>query len=201
MQCTGVPVMKNKFILASGSPRRRELLSQVGIKFSVKVSDADEDIEEANPRELVKKLSFIKADDVYYKMDSEQEDEELVVIGADTIVVSGGKIMGKPKNRAGARKMINRLQGRSHYVYTGVTVMTCDKAITFVERTKVKVYKMNKKQIDEYLNTREYVDKAGAYGIQGAFAAYVKSIKGDYNNVVGLPVGRLCYELRKEGII
>ncbi|MGN0480920.1 MAG: Maf family protein, partial [Lachnospiraceae bacterium] len=138
---------------------------------------------------------------VYYQLDAGQEDEDLVVIGADTIVVAHGRIMGKPKNRAMARRMISKLQGRSHYVYTGVTVMTCDKALTFVERTKVKVYKMNKKQIDEYLNTREYVDKAGAYGIQGAFAAYVKSIKGDYNNVVGLPVGRLCYELRKEGII
>lgn len=193
--------MKTKIVLASGSPRRRELLEQVDLKFSVKVSEADEDIEETNPKELVKKLSFIKADDIYYKIDPEQNDENLVVIGADTIVVAGRKILGKPKNRANARKMINRLQGRSHYVYTGVTIMTNEKAITFVEKTKVYVYKMNKKQIDEYLNTREFVDKAGAYGIQGAFAAYIKSIKGDYNNVVGLPVGRLCYELRKEGLI
>lgn len=193
--------MKTKIVLASGSPRRRELLEQVDVKFSVKVSETDEDIEETNPKELVKKLSFIKADDVYYKIDPEQKDESLVVIGADTIVVAGRKILGKPKNRANARKMISKLQGRSHYVYTGVTIMTNEKAITFVEKTKVYVYKMNKKQIDEYLNTREFVDKAGAYGIQGAFAAYIKGIKGDYNNVVGLPVGRLMFELRKEGIL
>lgn len=193
--------MKSKFVLASGSPRRRELLAQIGIKFSVKVSEADEDIEETVPKELVKKLSFIKADDIYYKLDPDQKDEDLVVIGADTVVVCGGKIMGKPKNRTNAKRMINKLQGRSHYVLTGVTIMTSTKALTFVEKTKVKVYKMNRKQIDEYLNTREYVDKAGAYGIQGAFAANIKCIKGDYTNVVGLPLGRLCYELRKEGLI
>ena len=134
--------------------------------------------------------------------------EPVIVLGADTVVAADGKILGKPKNREDAVRMIKLLQGRSHQVYTGVTLVFCGEnssqntspVITFFEETEVCVFPMTDRQVEAYVDTKEPMDKAGAYGIQGKFAAYVKGIVGDYNNVVGLPVGRVCQELGKRGI-
>lgn len=194
--------MKTEFILASGSPRRRELLTQVGIDYTVKVSNAEEVTDKVKPKAVVKELSSRKANDVYNQLSAAKKKAgNVAVIGADTVVAVDDIILGKPKTKAQAKAMLGLLQGRCHDVYTGVTVKTAAKAITFAVRTKVKVYPMNRKQIEQYVNAGECMDKAGAYGIQGLFAAYVKGIEGDYNNVVGLPVAKLCNVLRKEKLI
>ena len=185
---------KYRFILASGSPRRKELLEQVGINFTVVKSDADENVSEKNPKVLVKKLALLKAMEVYQKKGKRLKNP--IVIGADTIVSVDGEILGKPKDEDEAFDMIERIAGRSHEVYTGVALVGHEKTIVFAVKTKVYVYPMTKEQILEYIKTGEPMDKAGAYGIQGRFAAYIKKIDGDYNNVVGLPVGKLCKVLR-----
>lgn len=186
-------------ILASASPRRLELLRQVGVEPDVEPSHVKEVITSTIPSDVVMELSRQKAEDIA----SFHQDEEAVVVGADTVVAADGKILGKPKNREDAIAMIKMLQGRSHQVYTGVTLVFCSnckekrKTITFFEETEVFVYPMTEEEIVSYVDTGEPMDKAGAYGIQGRFAAYVKGISGDYNNVVGLPVGRLYQELKK----
>lgn len=185
----------SSIILASGSPRRKELLEQIGISFTIEVSGIEEVVTKTLPHEVVMELSAQKALDVKSKV---QEDK--VVIGADTVVAFGKEIMGKPKDEADAFRMIKLLQGQSHQVYTGVTICYGQEAYSFYEETKVNVYPMSEEQIWDYIKTGEPMDKAGAYGIQGRFAAYVKGIEGDYNNVVGLPAGRLYQELCKLGI-
>lgn len=196
-----------KIILASGSPRRRELLSQIGLKYKVTVSDADENIGVTEPKEMVCELSKIKALAVWNNL-TDDEKKASVVIGADTVVSDGNLVLGKPKNEADAFSMIKSLSGHSHSVYTGVTLIAGngedadDISIeSFCEETKVNVYPMSDEEIKRYIATGEPMDKAGAYGIQGTFAAYVKGIEGDYNNVVGLPVARVYQELRKAGYI
>ena len=190
-------------ILASGSPRRKELLAQAGFDFEVEVSNADENVAEESPTEMVEELAARKAEAVV-NLHNKKEDNCLV-IGADTIVVLDGKILGKPKDEADAVRMIRSFQGKVHQVYTGVTLVFCGKAaenaaeqwktITFAEKTEVFVCSMTEQQIEDYVKTGEPMDKAGAYGIQGRFAVWVKGISGDYNNVVGLPLGRVCREL------
>lgn len=186
-------------ILASGSPRRRELLTQVGLEPVIVPSCVEEVIRSRAPAQVVKDLSFQKAEDVAERLKGEalKEWERIVVIGADTVVAVDGQILGKPETGQEAEKMIGLLQGREHQVYTGVTMIFKDREepVIFAEKTNVFVYPMTKKQIQEYVATGEPMDKAGAYGIQGAFAAYIRGIEGDYNNVVGLPVGRVCQEL------
>lgn len=195
--------MAVKYILASGSPRRKELLAKAGIDFTVMVSNADESADEKKPKALVKKLSLKKAEDVFNMFVSKNKGkaDNIVVIGADTVVSVDDVILGKPKTKADAVKMIGMLQGRNHDVYTGVTIKTVNKTITFAVKTKVMVYPMSKKEIERYADCGECMDKAGAYGIQGRFAVYVKGIKGDYNNVVGLPVAKLCRVLKKEKLL
>lgn len=188
-----------KLILGSGSPRRRELMAQIGLKFEVIVSDADESTAEMWPDRMVMELSRNKAEAVHSTLDDKTKSES-VVIGADTIVYNDGKVLGKPKDEEDAFNMIKSLQDGVHSVYTGVTLVS-DETISFFEETKVYVYPMTDEEIREYISTKEPMDKAGAYGIQGAFAAYVKGIEGDYNNVVGLPVARLYQELKKAGYI
>lgn len=188
-----------KLILASASPRRRELLMQVGIVPVVEPSHVDEVITSTEPDQVVMELSRQKAEDIA----ALHCGENVTVVGADTVVAIDGMILGKPKDREDAVSMIGRLQGRKHQVYTGVTICFVDdgasadggRVVTFAEKTDVHVYPMTREQIEDYVDTGEPMDKAGAYGIQGRFAAYVKGIEGDYNNVVGLPVGRLCQEL------
>ena len=201
--------MDKKIILASASPRRRELLAQIGMDFEVRASYAEEKTEAKDSEELVKELSALKALDIWEKL-SEEEKKTGLVIGADTVVSICGAVMGKPKDREDAAGMLSLLQGRTHQVYTGVTFVYLDekgdmdigrkaerRVNSFFEKTDVLVFPMSEEEIARYVATGDPMDKAGAYGIQGIFAAYIKGIAGDYNNVVGLPVGRLYQELKK----
>lgn len=194
--------MNRKIILASASPRRRELLSQIGMEFEVRVRDTAEPAISKEPAELVTALSSLKASAVFEQL-SEEEKKESVVIGADTVVAFNGNILGKPKDRADAVSMLSDLQGRIHQVYTGVTfILQEDRSdkpvkVSFFERTDVSMYPMSQEEILSYVESGEPMDKAGAYAIQGKCAAYIKEINGDYNNVVGLPVGRLYQEMKK----
>lgn len=185
-----------KVILASGSPRRRELLEQIGIRPEVRPSGIEERAESAVPEEMVAELSLQKAEDV-----AAGAPAESLIVGADTVVAVDGEILGKPESHEDAERMIRRIQGRSHEVYTGVTLIRKEegksRGVTFAEKTEVLVYPMSETEIQEYAGTEEPMDKAGAYGIQGNFAAYIQGIRGDYNNVVGLPVGRVWQEWKR----
>lgn len=188
-----------KIILASASPRRRELLEQGGIPFTVIPSQAEEKITTEQPGQAVEELSYLKCSDIY-----EKSLGDVLVIGADTVVASEGKILGKPSSQKDAVKMLQSLQRREHEVYTGVTIMAREgnenRKKTFHEKTKVVFYPMSDEEIRSYVNTGEPMDKAGAYGIQGKSAVFIKEISGDYNNVVGLPLARLYQELKNMGI-
>jgi len=179
-----------EFVLASASPRRKELLTQIGIKFRICTSKKEEEVLQHRPEEIVKELSNIKAMDVF-----ERGNQEAVVIGADTIVVYDQKVLGKPKTEEEAYEMIKMLQGNVHQVYTGMNIIWSENGNTHVHSdvamTEVELYDMSEEEIRAYIATEEPYDKAGGYGIQGFFARYVKQIKGDYNNVVGLPIGKL----------
>ena len=182
-------------ILASKSPRRKELLENIGIKPLIIVSDADENIDESNPEELVKKLSHIKAQAVYDKIKADKTiglHEDDYILGADTIVYANGNVLGKPKDKDDARAMIKTLSGSVHSVYTGFTLIDSEgNTVSKSVETKVYVYEMSDSEIEDYISTDEPYDKAGAYGIQGLFGKYVEKIEGDYNNVVGLPVSAI----------
>jgi len=192
----------HKIILASQSPRRRELLAQVGIVYEVIPSKVEEKITKSDPVEVVIELSQQKAFDVGGDTDCGIEDGS-VVIGADTIVVQDGNILGKPKDRDDAIQMLESLQGKTHSVYTGVTLYYKDVqepvSVSFAKETKVTFYKMSRDEIEAYVNTKEPMDKAGAYGIQGLSAVFIEKIDGDYNNVVGLPVAAIYQEMKKRG--
>lgn len=194
-----------KMYLASVSPRRKELLRQVGLSFKVVPSTVEEKITKENPDEVVEELSYQKAVDVCGRLAAEGK-EDFVVIGADTVVSAWGKILGKPADKEEAARMLKGLQGGSHQVYTGVTLAwkykdTASMYATFSECTDVTLYAMTDEEIQRYVDSGEPMDKAGAYAIQGLFAAHIQGICGDYNNVVGLPVGRLCQELKKRGLM
>ena len=242
-----------RLVLASASPRRRELLSQIGLEFTVMPSTKEENAKATEAGALVQELSRQKAVDIWEQLsggqqnpdanqeqlsDADQEQisdanqgqnpdanqgqisdanqkqisgemrepnldgkrqPELLVIGADTVVCCEGKILGKPHSREAAAEMLTALQGRSHEVYTGVTLYSQSEAVTFFECTQVEFYPMTEAEISDYIDSKEPMDKAGAYGIQGLGARFVKGIRGDYNNVVGLPVGRLYQELKSHG--
>lgn len=187
--------MDYRIILASASPRRRELMHQVGFDPEIIPSTVEEVITGTRPDEVVTELSRQKAQDVAQQF----AGQKALVIGADTVVAVDGQILGKPKDSEDAVRMVMLLQGRSHQVYTGVTLVFTDgrPTVTFAEETEVHVWPMTQEQARAYAATGEPMDKAGAYGIQGAFAAYIRGISGDYNNVVGLPVGRICQVLRE----
>ena len=195
-----------KIILASSSPRRRELMAQAGFAFEVLVSEADETIEAETPGEMVEVLSERKAAAVAEEIKKQGfAEESVLLVGADTMVAIDGKKLGKPKDEKGAEEMLEELSGRTHQVYTGVTLIRLKKAEngsllqesrTFSEGTDVSFYPLTKEEIRSYIATGEPMDKAGAYGIQGKAAVFVKEIKGDYNNVVGLPIARLYQELK-----
>ena len=178
-------------VLASASPRRRELLQKAGVEFTVKVSDADEHIEpDTPPHEAVMLLARQKAQAVAGTCPGD------LVIGADTVVVFGGAILGKPTDKADAVRMLRMLSGQTHTVYTGVCLMCGNAAETFFEQTQVTFYPLTDNEIEAYVATGEPMDKAGAYGIQGRGCTLVQGICGDYFNVVGLPVAALCRRLR-----
>ncbi len=189
-----------KIILASASPRRRELLTQIGVDFEIKVSDVEEKTTTTEPCEVVQELSRQKAEAVLAAC--EESEEPILVIGADTIVACDGMILGKPKDVEDAVRMLRMLSGRSHEVYTGVTFAyegKQQKIHTFYEATKVHFAAMTDEEIQTYVDTLDPLDKAGAYGIQGFCARYITGIEGDYNNVVGLPVCRVYQELKRFG--
>ena len=185
-----------RIILASGSPRRTELLSTAGIRHEVIVSGAEEDVREKDPRKLVEELSVRKAEAVFRTLD----DAPVVVIGADTVVALDGEILGKPADEEDAFRMLRELSGRAHHVFTGVTLLGCiggaEKIRTFSEESLVHVDDLTDEEIRAYLRTGEALDKAGAYGIQGNFMKHITGISGDYFNIVGLPVSRLYRELK-----
>lgn len=168
-------------ILASASPRRKEILKKLNIPFVVEVSNVNEEDISMKPEVLVQELSLRKA-----KAVSEKHQDE-IVIGADTIVAIGDKVLGKPQDDQDAFNMINSIQGQCHQVYTGVTICSPKEDFTFYEKTDVYVRKMSKSEIEEYVATGEGKDKAGSYAIQGIFGQYIIRYEGDYDNVVGLP--------------
>ena len=191
-----------KIILASGSPRRRELLTQIGMPFEVITSDVKEVTTATQPDEIVKELSKIKAEAVAQICKEKGESyRDVEILGADTIVYHNGKELGKPKSEEDAYLMIESLAGKEHFVYTGVTILTPKKQIRFAEAVTVSLYEMSAEEIKSYIATGEPMDKAGAYGIQGRFAAFVKGISGDYNAVVGLPVARVYQELKNAEVL
>ena len=190
-----------KYILASQSPRRRELLEWAGVNFQVVTGNGEENITETEPSRIVEELSAEKA---FQVAETISEEEGTVVIGADTIVSFQGKILGKPSDKADSRKTLEMLQGNTHQVYTGVTIAFFREGRlhrrSFSECTDVTFYPVSEEEIEAYIETGDPADKAGSYGIQGPFGIYVKEIRGDYHNVVGLPVARLLYEGKKLGI-
>lgn len=219
-----------KIILASQSPRRKELLAQAGFEFEIITSDVDEEITHTKPSDIAESLSAQKAEDVFNKLIERygpDEAKNYLVIGADTIVAIEDRILGKPKDRADAYEMMKLLSGKTHQVYTGVSVVIGAERIigkkqisgaeqlkrlnsengdkeqlhihTFHECTDVTFYEITEVEINEYLDgSFEWTDKAGAYGIQATVGAkFVRELRGDYNNVVGLPVARVYQELKK----
>ena len=190
-----------KIILASASPRRRELLAGVGATFQICRSNGEENITKEDPDDIVKELSLQKATTV---TEERKLEEGTVIIGADTIVFYEGKILGKPADEEDAVRTLEMLQVRTHQVYTGFTFLQKKEgkwiADSFAEKTDVTFYPVTEKEIKDYVRTGEPMDKAGSYGIQGKFGIYVKGINGSYTNVVGLPIGRLFYEAKKLGI-
>ena len=189
-----------KIILASASPRRKELLEQIGVDFEIEVSDKETAIKERDPVEECRTQAYNKAVDIVEKSKLKYSDKDFVVISADTIVAIEGKILGKPKDKSDARQMIKTLSGRKHRVYTAVFVYNSlkDSYESFVEDTPVEVARLSSEEIEDYLEKKEPYDKAGAYAIQGYFSRYIVGIEGDYYNVMGLPVGRLYREYLKE---
>ena len=184
-----------EIILASASPRRSQLLSLIGVPFQVIVSDADESVEAEQPEEIVMELAYRKAHAVAILPEAAGK----FVLGADTIVWCDGRMLGKPKDAAEAGAMLQVLQGREHSVYTGVALLRDDAVKRFYRQTKVFVHEMSQEEIDAYIATGDPFDKAGAYGIQGPFAAYVDGIEGDYQTVVGLPVSAVYQMLKETG--
>ncbi len=185
-----------EFILASASPRRKEILSLLDVPFKIEVSDAEEIIDEALPPFFTAEaLSLQKATAV-----AKNHSEEAIIISADTLVVCNDKILTKPKDEADAFAMLKKLSGQWHSVISGVTVMNtkCAESKSFYVETKVHFIELTDDEILTYIKTGEPMDKAGAYGIQGAGGAFIDKIEGDYFNVVGLPLCRLRQVLKKD---
>ena len=181
-------------ILASASPRRRELLGLFGIPFAIRAADIDEAMDPAKaPFDEVARVSRLKA------LATERQADD-VVIAADTIVVCAGEVLGKPRDEADALRMLRLLSGRDHQVMTGVTVLRGENAVTFTEVTDLHFRDLSEKEIARYVATGEPMDKAGSYGIQGYGAMLVEGISGDYFNVVGLPVCLLSRMLARFGV-
>ncbi len=181
-----------KLVLASKSPRRNEILKNAGIDFTVRVAEADETIPDGTkPEDAVVFLAARKALAV-------ERAEDETVLGADTVVVLDDKILGKPKDREDAYNMLRSLSGRVHSVFTGVCAVGNGISLTFAEETKVEFYPLTDDEINEYIDTNEPYDKAGAYGIQGIASKFIRGIKGDYFNVVGLPISSVYKKIIKK---
>lgn len=190
-------MQNKKIILASASPRRKELMTLAGYEFEIQVSHKEEKYESTEPDEIVKELSLLKAEDVAGQV----EPKNLIVIGADTVVAYDGQILGKPVSKEHAFRMIKGFQGDKHQVYTGVAILKYDSegnktVINQAVKTDVYVNSMTDEEIWNYIEKDDVMDKAGAYGIQSGFAIYIEKIEGDYYNVVGLPIS-FIYEALK----
>ena len=182
-------------ILASQSPRRRELLGQMGFSFTVRPAKGEElPHPELTPAQLVEELARQKALEV-----SAEAASDDVVVAADTVVAIDGKVLGKPHDKAQAAEMLSALSGREHTVYTGVAVKRGETLLVEHEATQVRFRPLTEREIDLYIQTGEPMDKAGSYGIQGCGALLVEGIRGDYFNVVGLPICRLGRMLAQVG--
>lgn len=185
-------------VLASQSPRRRELLSVIQKDFTVRSSDVEEIIPDGlTAEETVVYLAKLKAEEVAQQLKKERDSQENIVVGADTVVVLDGEIMGKPKDYDDCVRMISRLSGRQHEVYTGVAIVVNGQTESFYQRTAVRFLDLTKEEIEWYASLQEPYDKAGAYGIQGFGSLLVEGIDGDYFNVMGLPVAALNRRLKK----
>lgn len=181
----------NKVILASASPRRKEILSEMGVDFKICPADIDESaVHEKSPKKLVMRLSCLKAEAV--------AKSDCVTIGADTVVAIGRKSYGKPHTEENARKMLCELAGRWHTVYTGVTVIGGGKEITFAVKSKVRLKNLTENEISAYVKEAKPLDKAGSYGIQDG--GIVDKYRGSYTNIVGLPKEKLARTLAKTGV-
>lgn len=180
-----------KLILASQSPRRKELLGLLGLPFEIRASNADETM--APDRDIAEQVALVSR----RKAEATPREENSVVIAADTIVVCDEKRLGKPKDREEAIKMLRLLSGRTHQVMTGMTVLWQDKVYSCTEVTEVTFRPLTDREITRYVDSGDCMDKAGAYGIQGGGALFVQGIRGDYYNVMGLPVCRLVQVLRQ----
>lgn len=180
-----------KLILASQSPRRKELLGLLGLPFEIRVSNADETM--APDRDIAEQVALVSR----RKAEATPREENAVVIAADTIVVCDEKRLGKPKDREDAIKMLRLLSGRTHQVMTGMTVLWQDKVYSCTEVTEVTFRPLTDREITRYVDSGDCMDKAGSYGIQGGGALFVQGIRGDYYNVMGLPVCRLVQVLRE----
>lgn len=197
-------------ILASQSPRRQEILSLGGYEYKVCVSSAEEQIppeelENLTPQELVERLARVKAEDVYRRNCNKNTEEEITVIGADTVVAVDGRVLGKPRTEDEAYEMLSMLEGRTHDVFTGVCILWTNpdttgeiQGNTFHCHTKVTFYPMTEEEINNYVATGDCMDKAGAYGIQSGAAKYIQGIEGDYLNVVGLPLSKIYHVLNEK---
>lgn len=184
-----------KLILASQSPRRRQLIAEFGLPFECITTCADEKTTETDPEKVAMDISRQKAE---WACENMQLNDNEVVIGADTIVVFNGKILGKPKSDDDARRMLKMLSGNTHSVYTGVTIIWKGAAATsFAEKTDVTFAAITDGELEAYIKTGDHKDKAGSYGIQGPFSLHIPAICGDYNNVVGFPIARIYNELKK----
>jgi len=186
-----------KIVLASASPRRKELMEKTGLKFEVDPVETDENVESGkNPHEIVREISLQKA------MSVSGKHRDAVIIAADTIGFLNGQIIGKPHNPDEARKILQLLSGKSHIVITGFTIIDSsnNKTVSQSVETKVYIKKLSQQEIDAYISTGEPLDKAGAYGIQGLGSVIVEKIEGDYYNVVGLPLHALSEALKAFGI-
>lgn len=184
-----------ELMLARPSPRRKELLEKIGLPFDGTAAKGEERITQKSPAAVVMELSRQKAEEI-----AAAQTGDCIIIGADTVVARGDKIMGKPKDAADAKQMLRSIADDCHQVYTGVTLIRTGahpQSVTFQEKTDVFLYPISDAELDAFIASGDPMDKAGAYGIQGDFAIYVKRIAGDYYNVVGLPIGRVYQELKR----
>ena len=185
---------KNMLILASASPRRQELLRQIGCEFRVFVSRAEElSASGVPPEKLATENARRKAEEA-----ASRDTTGLPVLGADTVVAVDAAILGKPKDEEDAAKMLRLLSGRKHFVYTGVAILDSEEKIIFAEKSEVTFFDITDEKIQQYIETGEPMDKAGSYGIQGFGGAFVKKVNGSYFNVVGLPIEEVSKKLLKK---
>ena len=189
-----------KLILASKSPRRKEILENLGVSFEIITCETDEHTDERDGRKYVEEIAFRKGDAVRKLLESEGKfTEDMLILSSDTVVVSAdGEIMGKPKDREDAKRMILAFSGKPHFVISGIALISKDKTVITSESTTVYFDTVDECDIERYLDTDEAYDKAGAYAIQGYASLWINGIEGDYFNVVGLPVKKLADTLKHE---